>query len=294
MERKMYKFGLDSARLRAWALRRTTGSLTNGARVALAAGVLTLASTPLATFAATSNSTGTVQAADPQSAAAAASHSPPSAHPKSSKGAKAPAQKETQTAIDDYQAGNYPSALVEFKDAAEKGNRLAEFNYAMMQLNGEGTPVDVPEAERWLKKAAEADMSHAQYAYGRLFDDGVLERLDPGEAHIWFLKAAEQGHVQAQVALANQFMDGRGTKQDFAEAFVWYHKAAKAGDMASQYIVATYYERGGDGVTPNLETARQWYAKAAAQGDPAALVNYKALTQKLHPDEANPDKTQTD
>ncbi len=98
----------------------------------------------------------------------------------------------------------------------------------MMQLNGEGTPVNLPEAEVWLKKAAEANMSHAQYAYGRLFDDGMLEHLDPGEAHVWFLKAAQQGHTQAQVALANQFMDGRGTKQDFAEAFVWYHKAADA------------------------------------------------------------------
>ncbi|CAB3779035.1 Secretory immunoglobulin A-binding protein EsiB [Pararobbsia alpina] len=205
----------------------------------------------------------------------------------SSAQAKQPAQKETQTAIDDYQAGNYPAALSEFKDAAEKGNRLAQFNYAMMQLNGEGTPVDLHEAEKWLRKAAEANMSHAQYAYGRLFDDGTLERVDPAEAHLWFLKAARQGHTQAQVALANQFMDGRGTKQDFAEAFVWYLEAAKSGDMASEYIVATYYERGGDGVTPNPEVARRWYAKAAAQGDPAALDRYRNLTEKLHPNEAN-------
>ncbi len=57
--------------------------------------------------------------------------------------------------------------------------------------------------------------------------------------------------------------------------------------MASEYIVATYYERGGDGVTPNLEVARRWYAKAAAQGDPAAMDRYRELTAKLHPEEAN-------
>ena len=109
---------------------------------------------------------------------------------------------QTQTAVADYNAGNMAAALVEFRKAAERGSRLAEFNYAMMLLNGEGTPVNVDEGKKWLRKAADANMSHAQYVYGKMYDDGQFVEKDPAEAHRWFLRAASQGHVQAELALA--------------------------------------------------------------------------------------------
>ena len=36
--------------------------------------------------------------------------------------------------------------------AAQKGSRLAEFNYAMMLLNGEGGAVDIDEGKEWLRR----------------------------------------------------------------------------------------------------------------------------------------------
>jgi TPR repeat protein len=192
-----------------------------------------------------------------------------------------PAARQTQTAVDDYNQGNLPVALAEFRAAAHKGNRLAEFNYAMMLLNGEGASANVNEGKQWLRKAADANMSHAQYVYARMYDDGEFVGRDPAEAHRWYLKAARQGHVLAQLALANQFLDGRGTARNFSEAFVWYKKAAAGGDMTAQYVAGSYYERGGDGVQPNLNIARAYYAAAAAQGDPAAKIKYVELSQKL-------------
>ncbi|RKR43555.1 TPR repeat protein [Paraburkholderia sp. BL17N1] len=188
---------------------------------------------------------------------------------------------ETQTAVADYNAGNLAAALVEFRKAAERGSRLAEFNYAMMLLNGEGTSVNVDEGKKWLRKAADANMSHAQYVYGKMYDDGEFVGRDPVEAHRWFLRAAEQGHVQAELALANQFLDGRGTERDNKQAFVWYKKAAQGGDMTAQYVAGSFYERGGDGVERNLNVARAYYAAAAAQGDPAARLKYQQLSAQL-------------
>ncbi|QCP51466.1 sel1 repeat family protein [Trinickia violacea] len=188
---------------------------------------------------------------------------------------------ETQTAVADYNAGNLPAALKEFRDAAEHGSRLAEFNYAMMLLNGEGTQANVEEGKKWLRKAADANMSHAQYVYGKMYDDGDFVARDPAEAHRWFLKAAQQGHVQAELALANQFLDGRGTTRDNQQAFVWYKKAAEGGDMTAQYVTGSFYERGGDGVEQNLNVARAYYAAAAAQGDPAARLKYQQLSTQL-------------
>ena len=196
---------------------------------------------------------------------------------------------ETQSAVADYNAGNMSAAFAEFHHAAERGNRLAEFNYAMMLLNGEGTAANVDEGKKWLRKAADANMSHAQYVYGKMYDDGEFVGRDPVEAHRWFLKAAQQGHVQAELALANQFLDGRGTPRDNRQAFIWYKKAAEGGDMTAQYVAGSFYERGGDGVDKNLNVARAYYAAAAAQGDPAAKLKYQQLSAQLRDEhEAKP------
>ncbi|WP_254218209.1 tetratricopeptide repeat protein, partial [Burkholderia multivorans] len=189
--------------------------------------------------------------------------------------------RETQSAIADYNAGDYRAALVQFHDAAERGNRLAQFNYAMMLLTGEGVTANVDEGLRWLKRAANANMSHAQYVYGRMFDDGEFVARNPAEAHRWFLRAAKQGHVQAALSLANQFLDGRGTPRDNRQAFLWYKQAADAGEPTAQYVTASFYERGGDGVTRDLNIARAYYAAAAAQGDETAELKYQELSARL-------------
>ena len=187
----------------------------------------------------------------------------------------------TQNAVANYNAGNLIAARSEFRRAAQKGSRLAEFNYAMMLLNGEGGPADVQEGKKWLRRAADANMTHAQYVYGKMYDDGQFVEKDPAEAHRWFLRAANQGHVQAELALANQFLDGRGTARDNTQAFTWYKKAAEGGDMTAQYVAGSFYERGGDGVERNLNVARAYYAAAAAQGDPAAKLKFQQLSAEL-------------
>ncbi|KVZ12996.1 hypothetical protein WT99_02720 [Burkholderia stagnalis] len=189
--------------------------------------------------------------------------------------------RETASAIADYNAGNYRAALVQFHDAAERGDRLAQFNYAMMLITGEGVTANVDEGLRWLKRAADANMSHAQYVYGRMFDDGEFVARNPAEAHRWFLKAAKQGHVQAELSLANQFLDGRGTPRDNRQAFAWYKQAADAGEPTAQYVTASFYERGGDGVEQNLNIARAYYAAAAAQGDETAGLKFKELSARV-------------
>ncbi len=195
--------------------------------------------------------------------------------------AVAKASRATQEAVADYDAGNFPVARAEFMAQAHRGDRLAEFNYAMMLLNGEGGPEDLDTSIVWLKKAAVAGMSHAQYAYGRLFDDGQEVPLDSTEAHRWYLLAAKQGHVLAELALANQYFTGRGTPQDDVQALRWYRAAAQGGDMTAQYVLGSYYEYGRGGEKVNLNLARFWYAQAGAQGDPAGLGKFRELSQTL-------------
>lgn len=233
---------------------------------------LSIALTALAT------SSHDVQAAS--SAAPAGAGAADSAPQNAANGSAAARSPGLVTALKDYGEDNFPVALREFKAEAMRGNRIAEFDYAMMLLKGEGVDPDLKNALIWLKKAADANMSHAQFIYGRVYDEGQLVPPDPTLAHRWFLKAAKQGHVQAEIALATQYMDGRGTPRDFAKAFTWYLKAAKAGDEASEYIVASFYEKGGDGVKINYTSARLWYALAAQQGDPAAAAKYAEVAAR--------------
>lgn len=215
---------------------------------------------------------GPAQAADAAASAPAAAKAPKHAgKPKASRAT-------TESAVADYNAGDYPAALAGFRREATRGDRLAQFNYAMMLLKGEGTAASVPDGVRWLSEAAGAGMTQAQYVLATMYDDGQFVARDATVAHGWYLKAAQQGNVQAELALANQFLDGRGTPRDNHEAFVWYQKAADAGEPVAQYVTASFYEHGGDGVTVNLNIARAYYAAAATQGDEVAALKYQELS----------------
>lgn len=189
----------------------------------------------------------------------------------------------TQIAIAHYEHNDFGHALDEFAEAAQRGNRLAQFNYAMMLMRGEGTVARPEEAVKWLRRAADNQMTHAQFAYGELYERGELVPRSLEDANKWYERAATGGHVEAQRALATNYFTGRGVPRDYKRAFTWYKKAAEAGDGPSQYIVGSYYERGEPGVVPqDIEQAKNWYGKAAAQGDAGALAKLRELVEKTY------------
>ncbi|CAH0441177.1 tetratricopeptide repeat protein [Ralstonia pseudosolanacearum] len=189
----------------------------------------------------------------------------------------------TQIAIAHYEHNEFGRAIDEFAEAAQRGNRLAQFNYAMMLMRGEGTVAQPEAAVKWLRRAADNQMTHAQFAYGELFERGELVPRSLPEANKWYERAAAGGHIEAQRALATNYFTGRGVPRDYGRAFTWYKKAAEAGDGPSQYIVGSYYERGEPGVVAqDIEQAKRWYGRAAAQGDPGALAKLRELVEKTY------------
>ncbi|MGM3274925.1 tetratricopeptide repeat protein [Ralstonia sp. 24A2] len=201
----------------------------------------------------------------------------------SPKDAQGDAAALTQIAIAHYEQNEFGHAFDEFAEAAQRGNRLAQFNYAMMLMRGEGTVARPEEAVKWLRRAADNQMTHAQFAYGELYERGELVPRSLEEANKWYERAATGGHVEAQRALATNYFTGRGVLRDYGRAFAWYRKAAEGGDAPSQYIVGSYYERGEPGVVPqDIEQAKNWYGKAAAQGDIGALAKLRELVEKTY------------
>jgi TPR repeat protein len=85
------------------------------------------------------------------------------------------------------EAGDYATALQEWRPLAEQGYALAQYNLGVMYDNGLG----------------------------------VIQ--DYAEAVDWYLKVAEQGHTQAQVNLGTMYDNGNGVIKDAVIAHMWYN-----------------------------------------------------------------------
>lgn len=212
-----------------------------------------------------------VQAENPSSAGQVAEASlPPSASDVTiSSQTDVPSPAAAVDGWEEYQNGDYPTARRLFMQAARQGDRVAQYDLAVMYWHGEGMPANRRLALQWLHKAAAAQLADAQFMLGKLYEagDGVPRNLK--QATGWYEKAAGQGHLEAQINVATQYFLGRGAPHDEQRAASWYRKAAEQGDASAQYLIASMYQHG-NGVAQDPAQALRWYQAAAAQGDPAA------------------------
>ena len=63
-------------------------------------------------------------------------------------------------------AGDFQTALQEWRPLAEQGDVSARFNLGLMYANGHGVPQDDAEAVKWYRLAAEQGAAGAQYNLG--------------------------------------------------------------------------------------------------------------------------------
>ena len=100
------------------------------------------------------------------------------------------AAQDFQKGYDAYQAGDYATALQEWRPLADQGIAEVQYNLGLIYGNGHGVPQDHAEAVKWYRLAA------------------------------------DQGYVSAQHNLGLMYVMGQGVVQDFAEAVRWYRLAA--------------------------------------------------------------------
>jgi len=65
-----------------------------------------------------------------------------------------------------YSAEDFARARAFYRKAAERKHALAQFNLAVMLIEGQGGAADTKEGLDWLRKAAEAGLARAQYSLG--------------------------------------------------------------------------------------------------------------------------------
>lgn len=187
--------------------------------------------------------------------------------------------QDFQKGLEAAQAGDFATALQEFRPLAEQGNAGAQYNVGLMYYNGWGVPQDYKEAAKWYRKAAEQGHADAQYNLGVTYVNGLGVPQDYKIAASWYRKAAEQGDAFAQNNLGLMYDDGQGVLQDYKEAANWYLKAAEQGNAEAQFNLGVMYRKG-RGVSQDYKEAVMWYRKAAEQGGADAQTNLGYMYNK--------------
>ena len=91
------------------------------------------------------------------------------------------------------QAGDFATALQEWKPLAEQGYANAQFNLGVMYDNGQSIPQDYKEAVNWYRQSAEQGVSKAQTNLGVMYGQGQGVLADFVRAHMWFNIASANG-----------------------------------------------------------------------------------------------------
>ena len=95
--------------------------------------------------------------------------------------------------FDAYIQGDFKTAYSEWFPLAEQGEASAQFNLALMYLDGQGVT------------------------------------QDDKQAVYWFRKAAAQGLAIAQNNLCLVYLNGKGVTQDYKQAYMWLYLARHNG-----------------------------------------------------------------
>ena len=158
-----------------------------------------------------------------------------------------------------------------YKLASELGNREAQFQLAVMLLQGvEGVPADRAGAKALLEKAAAQNHSGALYDLGVMAVEGEADsKPDFTTAAELFHRAAEAGDDNAAYSYGVLLRQGRGVALDISESALWLKRAADAGVVAGEveYAIMLF---NGVGVEKDEAGAAKLFAKAAAQNNPIA------------------------
>lgn len=199
-----------------------------------------------------------------------------------------------------------------YRQAAEKGNKTAFYHVGICLLQGTGVAADPKEARRWLLRAADGGIIGAMRVLGLIHLHGLGgEPVDMGQAETWLRRGAVKGDSESMVLLADLHASGRATVANQAEAILWYVTASEAGharaatalgkahltgngvladharavtcfEQAAEADVEARFQLGlchllGRGVPIDQGLAAQHLLKAAAQQHPDATYNYGAL-----------------
>lgn len=129
---------------------------------------------------------------------------------------------------------------------------------------------DFKNAVPLIRQAAEKGNAEAQYNYGVCYQQGIEVPKSDSIANTWFLKAANQGWKDAQFKIAYSYATGRGLTQNEKQSFFWSIKCAEQKDVECMSNVVSCY-MDGRGTQKNLDSMFTWATRLALLDTPEDL-----------------------
>ena len=131
-----------------------------------------------------------------------------------------------------------------------------------------------------LLKLAQAGDHRAQYDVAMMYVQGIGTKKDLEVGFGWMIEAAKTGNLGAMNELGAIYESGVGAQRNLPVAFQWYRMAAGADDSIGQFNVANMYARG-IGVPADIVRAWAFYQRAGANGILTARERASYLAEKM-------------
>ena len=181
-------------------------------------------------------------------------------------------------------AGDFTTALKEWKPLAENGHVKAQLGLGLIYLNGEGgIPKDNEEAEKWFKKAAEQGSLEAQLILGQRYYKGVDFEKDMEKGFAIISKLSTQGFAQAQFELGLIYNDRYTMLHDEVKASKLWIRSAEQGFTPAMRELGKKYQKDG-WLADNLimqEVGLMWSVIAMLKGDESAKFDVRVGEGRL-------------
>jgi uncharacterized protein len=178
-------------------------------------------------------------------------------------------QGDVKAGYDAYKVGEYSKAIKLFMGQAAKGDKVAQF--AMGKIYQEGTGLESSNlalAEEYYRKAA------AQGHEAAKFNLAAILLNDPNrvlEGVKQLKDSAAAGSSRAQVTLGQLYASGQGVTQNLETAKEMFTKAAEKGEPDAYLLLAQMSELG-QGATKDIKKAVEHYENAAKRDSMQAIL----------------------
>jgi TPR repeat protein len=136
-----------------------------------------------------------------------------------------------------YEVGNFTEALQMLEKLAKDGDSRAQYEVALMYLQGIGTKIDPMMGGKWMLASANNGNTTAMVEIGGRHEAGVNAEKNPIIAFTWFRRAAIAGDAIGKYKLAMMYETGEGVPEDLPRAYAWYKlSASTAGRVAAERV----------------------------------------------------------
>lgn len=132
---------------------------------------------------------------------------------------------DVKAGVDAWARGDYPTAVREWQEPAEKGDADAQFNLGQAYKLGRGVPADLRKAEDLFDRAAQKGHLQASDMYGLL----LFQRGERAKALPYVQAAADRGEPRAQYLLGVAHFNGDNVAKDWVRAYALTSLAQQAG-----------------------------------------------------------------